>query len=87
MVSQDSVRIEFLYAALNNLDILSCNISNAYLESARGEKLWTMIEKEFGIMDGTPMQINQELYEIKSAGNSCNKYLNKNLSVMNAYGV
>ena len=36
VVSRDSVRIELLYAALNDLDIMSCNISNAYLEAPCG---------------------------------------------------
>ena len=39
VVSRDSVRISFLYAALNDLDILSCEISNAHLEALCGEKL------------------------------------------------
>ena len=36
VVSHDSV---FQYAPLNNLEILSCYISNAYLEAPYGEKL------------------------------------------------
>ena len=36
VVSRDSVRIEFLYVALNDLYILSWNISNAYIEAPCG---------------------------------------------------
>ena len=45
VVTRDSVRIAFLYAALNNLDILSCDISKPYLEAPYGEKLWTVVGK------------------------------------------
>ena len=62
VVSRDSVRIEFLYAALNDLYILSCNKSNAYLEAPCGEKLWTVSGKEFGSLAGTPMLINRALF-------------------------
>ena len=39
VVSQDAVRIAFLYATLNDLNIFSCDISNAYLEAPCGDKL------------------------------------------------
>jgi hypothetical protein len=38
IVSRDSVRIAFLVAALNDLDILSCDVSNAYLNAHVGRK-------------------------------------------------
>ena len=49
------MRIAFLYAELNDLDISSCNISNAYFEPLCGEKLWTVVGKDFGSLDGTRM--------------------------------
>ena len=58
LVSRDSVQIALLYAAFNDLDILSCKISNTYLEAPCGEKLWTVAGKDFGSLAGTPMQIN-----------------------------
>ena len=64
------MRIVLLYAALNNLDILSCDISNAYLEAPCGKKLWTVEGNKFGSLDGTPMQINQAFYGLKYAGKS-----------------
>lgn len=33
VVSRDSVKIAFLYGALNDLDIMACNIGNAYLNA------------------------------------------------------
>ena len=49
VLSLDSVRIAFLYAALNNLGIFSWDIYNAYLEAQCGEKLWTVEGEDFGI--------------------------------------
>ena len=34
VVSRDSVRLAFLIAELNNLDVMTCNIVNAYLNAA-----------------------------------------------------
>ena len=67
VVSTDSVRISFLYAALNSLDIFSCDISNAYLEAPCGEKLWNVAGKDLGSLACTPMQINRAFCGIKSA--------------------
>ena len=38
VVSRDSVRIAFLVAALNDLDLLACDIGNAYLNAPCREK-------------------------------------------------
>eukprot|EP00956_Cyclotella_meneghiniana_P022806 scaffold43502_cov23-Cyclotella_meneghiniana.AAC.1 len=40
VVSRDSVRLAFLIAALNELDIMSCDIGNAYLNAPCREKIW-----------------------------------------------
>ena len=41
VVYRDSVRIAFILAYLNELDIFTCDIGNAYLDSKYREKLWT----------------------------------------------
>ena len=74
------MRIAFLYAALNNLDVLSCDVSNTFLEAPCGEKLWTVTGKYFSILAGTPLRINQSLYGIKYAGNYWHKALSTILS-------
>ena len=83
VISQDSVWIELLYAALNELDILQCDIYKAYLEAQCGEKLWTLTGKQFFSLAGTPMRINRALYGLKYAGNSWHKALSTSLSSMN----
>ena len=55
VVSQDSVLIAFLYAALNELNFFACDISNACIEASCGDKLWTVSGKEFGSLAGSPM--------------------------------
>ena len=52
VVSRDSVRIMLLIAALNELDILSGDIENAYLTAPCREKCWTIAGPEFGPLEG-----------------------------------
>jgi hypothetical protein len=48
VVSCDSVRIAFLMAALNDVDVMSCDISNAYLNAPCREKIWFVAGPECG---------------------------------------
>ena len=70
VVSRESVRIAFLYAALNDLDVLSCDITNAYLNAPCTEKLWYEAGKEFGSDAGSVMILKKAVYGLRSAGNS-----------------
>ena len=68
VVSRDTVRIAFLVAALNDLDVMSCDIQNAYLTAKCREKIYTIAGDEFGDEKGTIMIVRQALYGLKSAG-------------------
>jgi hypothetical protein len=48
VVARDSIRIAFLISALNDLDILSADIGNAYLNAYTKEKVHTTCGHEFG---------------------------------------
>jgi hypothetical protein len=48
VISRDSVQIAFLIAALNDLDLLAADISNAYLNAPCHEKVYTTCGPEFG---------------------------------------
>lgn len=48
VVSRDSVRIAFLLAALNDIDLLATDIGNAYLNASPREKVYTTAGPEFG---------------------------------------
>ena len=48
VVSRDSVRIALMLASLNDLDIFSCDIGNAYLEATTQEKVCICAGEKFG---------------------------------------
>ena len=68
VVSRDSVRLAFMIAALNDLDIMSADIQNAYLEAPTTEKVWTECGLEFGTDAGKPALIVRALYGLRSSG-------------------
>jgi len=70
VVSRDSVRIAFTIAALNNLEIMACDIGNAYLNAPCRERLWTMAGSKFGSEKVSVMVICRALYGLKSSGAS-----------------
>ena len=80
VVSRESVRIGLLYAALNDLSILTCDISNAYLNAPCTEKLWTEAGAEFGSDKGAVMVLKKAVYGLQSAGASWHSTLAKTLS-------
>ena len=68
VVSRDSMRICLLIAALNNLDVLSCDIQNAYLTAECRKKVYTIAGPEFGDEVNKIMIIKQALYGLKFSG-------------------
>jgi hypothetical protein len=52
VVSRDSVRIGFLIAALNDLDLVAANIGNAYLQAETKERIYAIAGPEFGELQG-----------------------------------
>ena len=68
VVSRDSVCIAFLVAALNDLDVMSADIGNGYLNAPNKEKIWTVAGHEFGMDKGAMFIITWALYGLKSAG-------------------
>ena len=67
VVSRDSVRIILLTAALNGLQVMACDIQNAYMTANCHEKIWTYEGREFGSECGQPMIIKKALYGLKSS--------------------
>jgi hypothetical protein len=82
VVSRDSVRIMFTLAALNDLDIQSCDIQNAYISAPCREKRYVIGGKEFGSRAGTIFIIVRALYGLKSAGSAFWSLLREKLSSM-----
>ena len=68
VVSRDSVRIAFVIAALNGLDILAADIGNAYLNAPCREKIYFEAGEEFGNRKGARVIVVRALYGLKSSG-------------------
>jgi hypothetical protein len=77
-VTPESVRIAFLYTALNDLGVLGCDVSNAYLNAPCLEKIWVHTGPEFGGDEGAVIIVWKALYGLKSSGFSWKKTLVQN---------
>ena len=83
VVSRESIRIVFLYTALNGLDLFSANICNTYLQAPSSRKDYVICRAEFEIENiGRVRLIHRALYGGKTAGmdfrnhlQSCMHYL------------
>jgi len=76
VVSRESIRLGLLIAALNDLDIFSADIQNAYLTSPCQEKIWTVLGPEFGPQRcGRKALVVRALYGLKSAGAAFRNHL------------
>ncbi|KAI2495111.1 Reverse transcriptase (RNA-dependent DNA polymerase) [Fragilaria crotonensis] len=75
VVSRESVRIALTIAALNDLEVKSADIENAYLTAPVGEKIWCRLGPEFGSEAGKRALIVRALYGLKSAGASFRNHL------------
>ena len=67
-MSKENVRIEFLLAALNDLEIFACNIGNAKLKAKYRDKILIEAGTEFVTKKGMVMIISRSLYGLKSSG-------------------
>ena len=79
VVSHDSVQIALTLAALNDLQVMSCDIQNAYLMADCREKIWTYAGSEFGSEQGSIMFMRKALYRLKSSGAACRAHLAETL--------
>jgi len=69
VVSRESVRIGFLLAALNDVDIVAADVGNAYLNATTKEKVYIITGPEFGpLEEGKVAVIVRALYGRKSSG-------------------
>ena len=75
VVSRESVRIALTLAALNDLEVKTADIENAYLTAPIGEKIWCTLGPEFGEGAGKRAIIVRALYGLKSAGASFRNHL------------
>ena len=69
-MSRDSVRIVFKIAALNGVDVMSCNLDNAYLDAMCCENIWFKGGTECEEDKGKVLIFVKSLYGLKSTGSS-----------------
>jgi hypothetical protein len=76
VVSRDSIRIAFTYAALNGLDVFATDIRNAYLQAPSSQKDYILCGPEFGIENVRKIAlIRRALYGGKAAGKDLRNHL------------
>ena len=75
VVSRDTVRVALTLAALNDLQVKTSDIQNAYLAAPCEEKIWTILGPEFGEDEGKKALIVRALYGLKSAGASYARHI------------
>ena len=67
VVSRETVRIVLMITTLNDLEVKSGNILNAYVQAPITEKVWTTLGSEFGKAARKTAVIVRALYDLKSA--------------------
>jgi hypothetical protein len=84
VVTRDSIRIGFLVAALNGLDILAADIGKAYLQAPVREKVHTTEGPEFGPNNvGKTVLVTRAMYGLKSSGAAWHAKFSDTLRSMN----
>ena len=77
-----------LVAALNELNVLSGDVQNAYLTAPNREKVWIRAREEFGVVPGCEelvgkiLIVKRALYGLKSAGASFRSFMAQQLDTM-----
>ena len=67
VVSRDSVRILLMTAALNGLEVMGCDVQNAFLSAKNLEKHWIRAGPEFRSEQGKIFIVVRALYGLKLA--------------------
>ena len=75
VIGRETVRIALTIAALNDLEVTTADVQNAYLTAPCAEKIWTTLGPEFGPDEGKMAVIGRALYGLKSAGASFSNHL------------
>jgi hypothetical protein len=80
LVSRDSIRIAFTYAALNGLEIFAADIRNVNLQAPSSQSDYIYCGPEFGIENvGKVALIRRALYGGKSAGKDFRNHLRSSM--------
>ncbi len=77
VVSRELIRLAFMLASLNGLEVLQADVEGAYLNAKSTEKLFTVSGPEFGEFAGRRAIIRRALYGTKSAAASWRAAISK----------
>ena len=77
VVSRETLRIALMVVTLNDREVKSGNIFNAYVQALLTEKVWTMLCPQFGKDDGRTAVIVRTLYGLMFAGTASRSHLAK----------
>ena len=77
VVSRETVRVALMIATLNDLEVKSGNIMNAYVQAPVTEKVWTTLGPEFSKDAGKTAVIVKALHGFKLAGVAIQSHLAK----------
>lgn len=77
VVSRESIRLAFMLASLNGLEVLQADVEGAYLNANSTEKLFTVCGPEFGEFAGRRAIICRALYGTKSTAASWRAAISK----------
>ena len=75
VVSCETVRIALLIAALNDLEVKTGDVQNAYITAPVKEKGWTILGAKFGQDAGSKALIVRAMYGLKSSGSAFRAHL------------
>ena len=75
VVGRETVRITLTISALDNLQVKTGDIMNAYVTAPCSEKIWTVLGKDFGADQRKKSIIVCALYELKSSGAAFHSHL------------
>ena len=75
IISQETICIALTVVALNDLEVKTSDIQNAYLTAPCEEKIWSTLGPAFGPDKGKRMLIVRALYGLSSAGASFGRHL------------
>ena len=82
VVSRDSVWIALTIAALNDLDVLACDIQNVYLTADCRERLWVVAGPKFVSEYRMNMLVRKALYVLNISGAAFRAFLAETLDAM-----
>ena len=82
VVSVETIRMAFILAAMNNLDVCAADISTAFLYGKTREKVYVVAGPEFGEHAGKRMIIDKGLYGLKTSAARFHEHLSAKLRRM-----